>query len=119
MIIILMILLFILIIGSIILLLDYSIHVSMTKEHSNKFGKANYNIFIQEFNKYEWDTKSWSGSLFNHPSNSQIHASIIKFNGIGMIMKNPVEYLKMIIYVYKYVKNANDNKTSYVWKENI
>jgi len=84
----------ILITGSAFIWIDYRTHISMVKSSTKEYGKANYNIFFQEFNKCKWDIKRYKGSLFDKSTNSEIHASIIQFNGVGMIMQNPIEYLK-------------------------
>jgi len=116
------IILFILAIGSIILLIDYGVHISQVKDHTERYGKSSNNIFIQEFNKCEWDNSRWKGSLFDYSRDSQIHAGIIKFNGIGMIMQNPIEYLKMLYFVNQYKTKAKrevEMKNNHVWKEEV
>jgi len=118
----LVILLFISVIIGFVIWASYDTHIIMVKKYTNKYGKANYNIFVQEFNKCKWDTERWKGSLFDYSTDSEIHASIIKFNGIGMIMQNPIEYLKMIYYVYQYnkkIKREEEIEMSHVWKEEV
>jgi len=101
---------------------SYDTHIAMVKRHTNKYGKANYNIFVQEFNKCKWETESFKGSLFDKSTDSEIHASIIKFNGIGMIMQDFVEYLKMRYCLYRYLKNTKidkEIKNTHIWKDEV
>ena len=112
----------ILITGSIFIGVDYRTHISMVKSSTKEYGKTNYNIFLQEFNKCKWDVKRYKGSLFDKSTNSEIHASIIQFNGIGMIMQNQIEYLKMRFHLYQYLKEINKEeevRVNYVWKEEV
>ena len=105
--------------------LDYGVHVSQVKKFTNEYGKANYKTFLAEFNKIDWRLDEYNKSLFyfsNGSITSMICAGLIKFNGIGMIMQNPIEYLKANVFVYKYlsnVKRQGEVKSNYSWKEEV
>jgi len=112
----------ILITGSIFIGVDYRTHIDMVKSCTKEYGRANYNIFFQEFNKCKWDVKRYKGSLFDKSINSEIHANIIQFNGVGMIMQNPIEYLKVRFHLYQYLKEINKEeelRVTHMWKEEI
>ena len=122
MILICVILVFIMVVGIVILSVDYEVHINQVKNYTKKYGKGNYTVFIQEFNKCKWDSKYFKGSLFDRSSDSELHASIIKFKGVGMIMQNPIEYLKMLYYVRQYKAHFNKEeelRITHVWKEEI
>jgi len=98
-------------------LINWSIHRSMVKNSTNKYGVANYKKFLEEFNKVEWTLSEWfNGSLFSE-SNDKYHAQIIAFNGKGMIISNPISYLLVILYVKIYIKkNFEDNRKINEWR---
>lgn len=98
-------------------ILQISSHERMTKKHSDNYGYGNFKKFQTEFYKKNWEiSKTWNNSFFHHPSNSEIHASIIKFDGIGMVISNPIDYIKvqkMLNRIYKEEQNKiNANEPS-------
>lgn len=101
-------LLFIFILYSIV---EWLTHISMVKDHTDIYGYANYQKFKREFVKQKWNY-IWRTGLFNSNTNSKIHAGIIQFNGIGMIINNPVSYFLCMMYVKKHIKPT---KGGYKW----
>lgn len=89
--------------------IPWNVHTEMTKENTNIHGKSNYKKFIMEFEKVEWITDdNYKSSYFNSKINSEIHADIFKFNGIGMIMKTPYDYWM----VRKYLRNVEKKRNA-------
>lgn len=106
----------VLIVGGMITYVEYGTHIDQVKQFTKPYGKASYNAFVEEFEKHSWQQSNvFKNSLFDYPNNSEIHASIIKFNGVGMIMKSPIEYWKMWYYMRQYFKNKNIVK-EYIWE---
>ncbi|HEY8889811.1 MAG TPA: hypothetical protein VIM70_06115 [Clostridium sp.] len=103
------------IMGSSFILFDYGSHISMVKSRK-KYGRASYKIFMEEFYRCDWKQDTFfKKSLFDRETDSQLHAYIIEFDGIGMIMKNPIEYCKMRLFVRSYLKTLNHVK-EYIWE---
>ena len=99
---------------------DWTTHKDMVRDNTETYGYAGYKEFVREFHKVEWSYREqWGDSLFSQDTFSHegyYHASIIKFNDRGMIIKNPIEYLRVRKYVKKYIKE-NFGKTLVNWME--
>jgi len=98
----------------IIYIMLWIVHIEMTKENTQKYGWGNYEKFLREFKKYNWENGGWEKSLFDYETNSQLHASIIKFEGKGMLL-DPISYLRTVIFVRRYIKNHIDEKEIVQW----
>ncbi len=96
---------------------SWYIHILQVKTFCEKYGRASYKSFIREFNKYNWKDDIFSKSLFDRDNKSIFHASIIQFNNIGMIMRNPIDWCLVCLYVYNYGKNIEKKKEIYNWEE--
>jgi hypothetical protein len=86
-------------------------HIIMVNDNTKVNGWGNYKKFKEQFNKVDWKYEdAWKWSLFSkgkwswEDGYSEIHASIFKFNGIGMKMWNPIDYLLATIYVHRYIR---------------
>lgn len=105
----------------IIFLAMYMTHISMVDENCKISGWGNYKQFKKEFIKYEWEGDIYhKTSVFCYKDNSQCHADIYKFNGIGMKMKTPWDYILTCIYIRKYIKDNKllpnpDKVNNYKW----
>jgi hypothetical protein len=100
------IILMILVIIAVILLPKWISHDSMTEEHSNKYGYSNFKKFKEQFIKYEWTIDDiYTESLFNKEKDCELHANIIRFNGVGMIMKTPLDLWLVDSFIKKYIYN--------------
>lgn len=105
----------------IMLLVSWLTHIDMTKGDSSKQGWANYKTFKEYFNRYEWeDSDIFKGSYWNRKLDCKYHASIIKFEGVGMLINNPINYLLVNNYVRKYPpkKKIFDFNSDFVSKNN-
>lgn len=85
---------------------DYVVHIDMVKQHTEMYEYSSFDEFKNQFNKQSWDTLN-SDDLISLNHRSRIYAGIIEFNNIGMIMENPIEYLKAKRFITKYIKNKN------------
>ena len=94
-----------------------------------EYDFATFEDFRGEFKKeeYEWKIhKEYVGGLFNiHFFNnyygdrwykSKIYKGAVIFSKKGMVMKNPIEYLKMKLFVFKYYINKRVNKRNEIKK---
>lgn len=98
-----------------IVIIDWTTHIEMVKDHSDSYGKTGHKEFIKQFNHVEWTFNPiWEESLFgkNH-SEDYYHAGVIKFNHNGMIVNNPISYLIVKFYVKRYIKlNHSETKVN-------
>ena len=116
--IIIMIIISILIALVVVLINEWMIHKNTTKENSLYYGKANFQIFKEHFDKLDgkWKQNHWKDSLFYYPNNSKIHDGVVQFSNQGMVL-DLVSYIKACLYVNKYIKkNFYDNKEIIKWK---
>lgn len=96
-------------------LVYYTTHIDMTKSRTKIYGYGTYSKFLREFNKYNWQQGDYfESSLFDGKNNCQIHASIIEFDGIGMIMRTPLDYFLAVMFVRRYIKQLGKIKL-YQW----
>jgi hypothetical protein len=75
-------------------IVSWDAHEFMTKKYSDKYIYSSYKTFKETFLKYEWDFCSegdFSVGLINEQYNCLIQNNIIKFDGIGMIMRSRIE----------------------------
>lgn len=90
----------------ILLIVDWIIHISQTKCFSKHYGYGSFKDFRKQFQKYNWSNDNvFRYGLWDRENKCEFHASIVKFNDIGMILKNPIDWLLVRIFVFKYVKN--------------
>ena len=94
----------------------YHCHVDMVKSHTHEYGYSDFNHFKKEFDKYNWRTEGLESSLFDSANNCQIHADIIEFNDVGMIMKNQIEYIRVKMFIWNYLRALDKNKPLHEWK---
>ncbi len=102
----------------IFILTSSSVHISMTKgeERALRIIRGNYKKFVEEFNKQNWEYDKDFNSFFvynNYEQISKVHASIYMFNNIGMLIYNPIDYLRIQKFLNnkrkEYSKNLKDN----------
>lgn len=88
------------------LYVPWGIHIEMVKENCKKWKWGSFKDFMKEFNKIEWKRDNYYPCSFFGPQNSffshqsQIHASIIKFNDMGMILY-PWSFLRFQFFLRK------------------
>ena len=81
---------------------EHKVHIDMVKSNCKEYGYGTYDKFVENFKKYELTEMDYfRGSFENYHNDSKFHASIIKFNGKGMILgrkdlKRAQEYCKKI-----------------------
>lgn len=108
--------------GVVWLFVDWLVHISMVKENCDTYGWAGFKKFREHFDKIEWVYESrWENSLFGKVySNDRFFAHVIKFNGVGMIINNPISFLLAKLYVQGYIqKYHKDEIVKKVKKEKI
>lgn len=98
-------------------------HLSMVENHSDKWAWGNFDDFLANFAKKKWEQHGvWMQSWFlpygdKEYDNWEIHASIIKFDGIGMKLE-PLSYLLFLIWAYKnrWDKKSTTKKIQHQWR---
>lgn len=111
---------FILSIGSAMVFIFYSIlfsvHKAQTRENSKEWGYGSFKVFFENFKKIEWEYKdSWSSSRFSYPTDSKIHAGIIKFNGKGMVISY-FSYWKFLWFEHFVLDKSRGRKNKKLWR---
>jgi mRNA-degrading endonuclease HigB of HigAB toxin-antitoxin module len=99
------------------ILIDYSVHYDMTSTNNFRFVEK---VSLSELKK-ELITENWGKSKYckysifpvDFFSNSQIHASIIEIKGNRYYMKNIIEYIKFKIFLRR-VYNSDVNLNEYL-----
>lgn len=85
--------------------INWDVHKDMVRSSTEFYDKAGYKRFVEEFNKVDWlPNLYFKGSLQSKDSKNKYHASIIMFNGKGMIVNNPVSYFRVVRYVNRYIE---------------
>lgn len=108
-----------LVIITIIAIICWGVHISMVKCETSNWGWGSIKNFKKEFNKYtNWSNEDWGGhSLWDRKSNCKIHADIVLFNGIGMIMRTPIDYLLMHLFLRCKIKELKGGQLHYNWNK--
>lgn len=87
-------------------------HKDMTRGKCDTCKKSDFKTFKRLFIDCDMrPMKHFKGSWENESNDSEYHASIFKFKGKGLIMKNPIEYLKVIFFMRtlrKHIENGNE-----------
>jgi len=101
-----------------LLLLYRQIHIAQVRDDCKIYGKASFETFLKEFNKRNWERQSmYPESFFGKDNNSnKIHASIIKFDDKGMIMKNTLEYWKFKKFIKKHCLKKESKEIKDLWE---
>lgn len=91
---------------------DYKVHIKMNKDEKLPYDYVDFNIFLNEFNKYKDnpDIKYKDESIFLRDENYDpivyLHASIVRFGDRCMIFK-PLSWFKYRRWLKKQCKNKN------------
>jgi len=102
----------------ILLSIDWSVHRKMTVDNCNTWDYGNFEAFKKQYSTIDWKRRDqWSDSVFDYQSDSEIHASIIKFKGKGMVL-TPFSYLQYWFWHRKHVHRCRkDNRSRGLWKQ--
>jgi len=90
----------------------------LVKTYGCKYGYASYKTFLSEFHKIKWESRReiWPESFFDYTTSSKIHASIIQFNGKGMIIYL-WDWWRVLLFLRKNrIKVENNNYCKNLWK---
>jgi hypothetical protein len=101
------------ILGTIIPLVNQCVHKEMTLGHCKQWDYSSYKWFRINFARHEWEINHNYRSVFDYPTDSQCHASIIRFNGKGMVL-GPIDFFRS----QRFLKNYTDFKRTYgLWND--
>lgn len=98
---------------------NYKIHIDRTidstKEYSKPFDYATFEQFMREFTKVQldsgWERKpQYPESFFRHDRDSSVHAGLICFDGVFMIMKTLKDYIQLEDFIHKNILKVDDNQ---------
>lgn len=97
--------------------IEWCTHKDMVKTCTSAYGYGTYEDFKREFAKIDWKHNAmFTNSLFDHSNDSKCHASIIQFNGKGMIIKDPFSYLQVRMLIRQAVIDVQ-NKNLVDWSD--
>lgn len=91
----------------------WSVHKEMTESNCNEWGYGSYKEFKSEYTKIdEWEQgRPYIKSHFHRDSDSEIHASIVRFNGKGMVLY-PWSYPLYVLFLHQ---NKYNNYNKELW----
>lgn len=89
------------------------VHKEMTVNNCDAWDYSSYKWFRINFARYEWEIDHKYGSVFHRISNSECHASIIRFKGRGMVL-GPIDFFRSQRYLKKYCGSKREKG---LWKE--
>ncbi len=117
-------LLFIVTVGFIGWMIDWSVHISMNKDESKPYDWCTFKTFKKEFDKYINNPKLYikkygDYSIFLDGTGLNrivyLHASIIRFNDKCMILY-PYSWLRYLVWKRNFTKSRIPIKESYRYK---
>ena len=77
-------------------------------------------VFREEFKRRQWTRDRYDDDVLDsRHDDSKVSASTIRFNGIGMVMKDPLEYIKFRIFLRDFMimsKKAELNAKRFNWR---
>lgn len=89
----------------------WSTHAEMTRTNSDGWGYGTRAQFWQQFHRHKWERgRDWPKSWFDYSTDSEIHASIIRFDGKGMVLR-PWDYWR----VTRALKRMRSDGAPVVW----
>ena len=90
----------------------HSTHKYMTITFSKKWDYGSYERFIKEFESVNWQgyDSSHPNSFFKGPT-TQVHASVIQFDGNGMVLPF-LDYIRFCYYMRLAVKQRNKKEST-------
>lgn len=98
---------------TIMFFISWFIHKSMTTNSCGDWDYGTFSEFSKEFNKVKWKKENKYPSsfferdkFFHEEGGSAIHASIVRFNGHGMVL-HLISYPRFLLFIYK---NRADNR---------
>jgi hypothetical protein len=103
-------------VGNILLFVDWIVDISMTKTKCKKYGWASYRGFVRQFKQRTWkrgtyDTLEADGYMQSTDifDASYIHlgGGIFRFSNVGMLFRDPISHLRAKNYIKRYIKNYN------------
>ena len=99
--------------GTILILINRQVHKEMTLTNCKQWDYSTYKWFRINFARHEWKIDRGYGSVFDYATDSECHASIIRFDSRGMVL-GPIDFLRSQIYLKRYAAFKRDKG---LWKE--
>lgn len=103
---------------------DYSIHKDMVNKYCEVYSYGTYKEFLHQFNsnldKFKKDPLFPESFLSRFPYNDSeyyIHAGIVRFQGVGFVFRNMLDYIKF----QKFLRDnrlisIKEKQINYTWK---
>ena len=80
-------------------LIPWSVHRSQTREFSRSVARGDMKTFFREFASRNWErNERFPESCFDYSTDSEIHASIIRFGGVGMLL-GPLSWFRVYLWI--------------------
>lgn len=108
--------------ASIFTIISWQVHKSMTQDSCSSWDFGSYNDFKREFLAIQYgagwdDCRYFKRSYFCRKQDSEIHASIIKFRGVGMVL-GPIANLRAMLLLKKYSR-VSDRRHVGAWSPKL
>jgi hypothetical protein len=91
--------------------IEWTSHLSMTKKYADSYGWGGYREFKREFQRYQWVRSG--KDLLDRSNDCQLQNDIIKFDGVGMRIHNPLSYLLVTEFIKRQCAKGRNRK--YKW----
>lgn len=99
------------ILGLLVLFISWGVHISMVRDECKTYGWAGFKDFINQFGKADWNKMTFNESgLMGSTHDDYYHSGIIRFNGNGMIIRDPISYMFVNLFVWDYIRRNYKNK---------
>lgn len=67
--------------------ISWQVHLEMTRTYVKSLARGSFKDFVQEYYSHKWTiSPDYPYSRFDRDTDSEIHASIVRFDGKGMLL---------------------------------
>ncbi len=94
---------------SLMIIVSWVLHLGMTRNLNlcpMGYGTASFGRFRREFCQYEWGYSGRGLVAIRHENTTTIEIGhgIVKFGNVGMAMRTPIDYIRLYLFVKRYIK---------------
>lgn len=89
---------------------SWSVHREMVNDHCPKRAIGTYREFVLAMSHHKWKREpNYPTSFFDRSTNSEVHASIVQFDGCGMLL-GFLDWIRVSNYLDKHaIRSARKN----------
>lgn len=82
--------------------MNWTVHVSIVKDNADNYGYASFKTFKKHFDSVKWEKTS--GGIWDETLQTRYMHTLLMFNGVGMIINNPISYIRAQLYIRNHMK---------------